>query len=237
MNYSPLNIQNKNLLKSDWLIKQKTEYTYLVSAPIKEEYLRPFVPAHFQIDKFDNGALVSLVIIKNQSLAFKYLPFIKNRNTFHVYLRTYILRNEVPGYFYIDIDTNHKKLNHILKTLTELPLNDASIKETSDFGNTQIDLIGNKLKLYANLEKTSERILPETDKKLHWMQNRFNIYNLQKGQVINWKIDFSPDKVWQAYIANIQVSHSSFPLESITFNQSGYFLGANTFRIWPPSLL
>lgn len=237
MNYSPLNIQNENLTKPNWLIKQNTEYSYIINAKISEEYLRPYVSEHFQIDKFQQSPYISLVIVKNRSLSFKYLPFVKNKNSFHIYLRTYIKRNGIPGHFYISIDTNHKKLNHIFKTLTDFPINDSSIKSITDSVKTQIDSSGKSLNLYANLEKKSERFLFETNDELNWMQNRFNIFNLQKGQVVNWKLDYSPERVFKTKVSNLQVYHSSLPLGDLNFNSIGYFIEGNTIRIWPPSLL
>lgn len=237
MTYSPLNIQNKNLLKSDWLIKQQTEYSWIINSNIKEEYLRSFVPEHFQIDRYQNSPMLSVVIIKNKSLAFKYLPFIKNKNSFQIYLRTYVKRGDIPGYFYLNIDTNHKKLNQILKTLTDLPFCDSSIKEINDSKNIQIDSISKSSTLYANLQKENQREMLETNPELKWMQNRFNIYNIQKSQVINWKIDSAPDRIFKANIINFQLTHANIPTDTLEFEKSGYFVEGNLTRIWPPSLL
>lgn len=236
MNYTPLNINNKVTKKSNWFIKQKISSSIILNSELREEYVKTFVPDHFVIDKFNGSPIISVIVYANESLSFKYLPFLKKKKSTHVQLRTYIKRNGVPGIFILSLDTNHPSLNTILKPLTDLPLFDSNIKRTTAASSTQIDLIRDGFQLYANIESSEQRVFPGEELLLDWCLNRFHIFNMQKDQVVEWKLDQSPPQVFKAKLKNIQFNHSIISNDLVNFSDSTFTTQSSILRIWPPSL-
>lgn len=236
MNYTPLNINNKVTKKSNWFIKQKISSSIILNSELKEEYVKTFVPDYFEIDRFNNSPIISVIVYENESLSFKYLPFLKKKKSTHVQLRTYVKRKGVPGVLILSLDANHPKLNSILKPLTDLPIFDSNIKTTIVEESKQVDLIRDGFQLYANIESSKQRVFPGERPLLDWCLNRFHIFNLQKGQVIEWKLDQSPPQIFLAKLKNVQFNHSVISKELVNFNDSTYVTQSSILRIWPPSL-
>lgn len=238
MNYTPLNINNKSIQKSNWFIKQKVQFSIVLNSKIDDAYLKPFVSDHFEIEKFEGSPIISIVINVNESLSLKYLPFIKNKKSMHVQLRTYVKRAGVPGILLLSLDTNHQSLNSILRPLTDLPVIDSNIKMTSKDNNSsmQVDLARDGFQFYTNIHPLSERVFTNENPMLDWINNRFHIYNIQKGQVVEWRIDHSLAKTYKAKLKNIQFNHSLINNQVIKFQDSCFYMDSNITRIWPPSL-
>ena len=76
--------------------------------------------------------------------------------------------------------------------------------------------------------------IPSENSELRWMLERFHLFSMQQNHVLDWKLDFSPQKVFEAHSRNLQFGHKQMPSDSLKFDSDCYIFDSNVIRMWPP---
>ncbi len=102
---------------------------------IDEKLLRPLIPAHLEIDKFDGSAWIGVVPFTMWGIRASFLPPIPGTSAFHeLNVRTYVHHQGVPSVLFLSLDAANKLAVWGARRFYYLPYFNArmSLEQTGD---------------------------------------------------------------------------------------------------------
>jgi uncharacterized protein YqjF (DUF2071 family) len=120
------------LPKEQWLYYQEWNHALFLHWRVAYEELRKLVPQDLTIDTIDGACWVSLVAFTMEKVRPRGIPSISMLSNFHeVNIRTYVIRDNKPGVYFLNIESEKYLSTVISKFVSKLPYEKARIKRYS----------------------------------------------------------------------------------------------------------
>lgn len=173
------------LPEKKWKYFQEWHNTLFFHWEVPAYFLQEHIPEQIELDTINNMAWVSLVAFEVRNMRVRNLPAMPYISNFQeINIRTYVVKDEVPGIYMFSIETD--KLIEVLLTRTfiGLPYQKSKIKHTSKklvsknkASNQQLDVtIGKSRPL---MEKTHLDF---------WLTERHSLYDSCKNKICRFDI-------------------------------------------------
>lgn len=184
-----------------WRYYQEWNNAIFLHWRIEENVLQKLVPPDITVDTFEGYSWVSLVAFTMENIKPRFLPSISAISDFHeINIRTYVIRENKPGVYFLNIEAEKKLSCTIAKALSGLPYEKAIIKRFNS----------NEHKAYTSLN-TNKQFSFETHFNIgteiqnvtlldKWLTERYCLYSNNNSDIFRYEIHHKP---WQLFSINI----------------------------------
>lgn len=164
---------------------------------VDAESLLPFIPEGLEIDLFNNAAYISLVAFTMEKIRPRFLPsFAPISNFDEINLRTYVIKDDIPGVYFLNIEAGKILSVALSKLLSVLPYEHADMyRNNKDYFQSVFKK--KKFSFGAKYEVGSE-VIEKTDLDC-FLTERYCLYVNRKGSLYRYDIHHKPweiDKLW-----------------------------------------
>src|SRR5687768_1736998 len=114
-----------------WFIYQQWKDTLFLHSPIEPELVKPLLPAGIELDIMSGYAWVSVVVFsitESRMRLFSMVPLLPAFNELN--LRTYVVRDKIPGIYFLQIKANSERAVFMNRMMTKLRYQYADIRKT-----------------------------------------------------------------------------------------------------------
>lgn len=180
-----------SIQKESWVIKQTWKDVLFIHYRVPPEKIKHLLP--FDLDLYDNQAVLSVVPFYMSGIRFPFLPSIPSMsNLWELNIRTYVNVNGVKGIYFFTLETDSKIGEFVAKNFFHLPYRYSKIKasiaqETYTFEHSRNDL---SFKLKADLE--DERQKSNFD---NWALERYSLFTEKNGVFYQGVVNHIPWKL------------------------------------------
>jgi len=173
------------LPKPSWKYYQEWHATYFLHYKIPQEFLWELLPQGLLLDTYQGQAWASVVGFTVKNLRMKYLPPLPYLSDFQeVNLRTYVIKDGVPGIYFITIEASKILSALMARKLVGLKYNNAKIKRKHNRCVLTRSEEGNLLNLkYLPLQNISDK--SDLDK---WLTERYCAYEAINKKLYRFNI-------------------------------------------------
>lgn len=204
---------------SKWAYYQEWNKSVFLHYKIEVALIRELVPEELEIDTINGETWLSIVAFTMEKIRPRNLPSIDLISNFHeINLRAYVIHNNIPGVFFINIEAE-KLLSVILsKSMSGLPYEKSKI--------IRIENIENNSHQYAsiNTNKNFElyikyKILAEKNSKLAsdlFLTERYALYLKLEDTLYSYQIIHKP---WALYDITIEELKINYQVGGIIINR------------------
>lgn len=156
-----------------WSYYQEWNQVLFLHWKVPYEDLRNLLPQKLTLDTFDGACYISLVAFSMCRIRPKYFPAIPLISNFHeINLRTYILNDNKPGVYFLNIEAEKSISVFIAKLLSGLPYEKADIHRT---GNVFVSNNASKVTSLDTTYTVSEKIKHKSALD-RWLTERYSLY-------------------------------------------------------------
>lgn len=218
------------LPERSWKYYQQWDSTFFLHYKIPQEVLWELLPKGLLLDTYQGQAWASVVGFTIKNMRLKFLPPLPYLSDFHeINLRTYVVRDGIPGIYFITIEAG-KFINALIsRELTGLKYKPAKIKKKSNYCSLTKSREGNLLNLkYLSLYSISEKT--ELDK---WLTERYCAYEEIKGTMYRFNIHHLEWPLKKLKLRKLQMKYVQKNLNII--NQKPdlhHFSGSQKVLLW-----
>ncbi len=130
--------------------------------PVRESELRPLIPSHLELDRFDQQCWVGVVPFWMSNVRPRGFPPLPGLSTFlELNVRTYVIHRGKPGVYFFSLDASNKTAVAIARRWFHLPYQHA-IMETTGSAYPKSLPIDHEIP-YNTIHYTSRRIQPHSE--------------------------------------------------------------------------
>ena len=183
------------LPSSPWTYYQEWNNALFLHWKASLKDLLEIVPKGISLDTFNGDPWISIVAFTMEKISIKGLPSISTISNFHeINVRTYVIKDNKPGVYFLNIEAQKQMSAWIAKSLSGLPYEKAIIKRKKN-DQEQTYISKNKMKGF-NLDASfivGERFEKKSqlDK---WLIERYCLYHETKNKIYRYEIHHSE---WQ----------------------------------------
>jgi len=163
--------------------------------PAAPEAVRPLLPPGLELDLHRGRAWLSVVPFECRRTRVAALPRVKLHDFLEVTVRTYVLRDGVPGVFYFSLDANSRLAVWAARSLGGLAFRRAKIAMAVEGHHVSIQakrLTGTRPILRARLTLGTSQALSAPGTVEHFLLERYAWYVRRLGQVWRGRIHHAP---------------------------------------------
>lgn len=188
-----------SLQKESWVIKQTWRDVLFIHYRLPAEKIKDHVP--FELDLYDNQAIISVVPFYMDSIRFPFLPAIPRLSSlWELNIRTYVNVNGVKGIYFFTLETDSKIAEVIARSLFHLPYRYSKIKaevtqDSYHFEHSRADL---HFLLKAKLEDKSQK--SDFEK---WATERYSLFTLKNGRPFQGLVQHRPWELGQVELLEL----------------------------------
>lgn len=194
--------------KESWEYYQEWNDLLFLHWKVPTEILEKFIPKELKIDTFNNEAWVSLVLFTMDKIHPKYLPAVKSISNFHeINLRTYVIKDEHPAVYFLNIEAEKEIPAFIAKKISNLPYEKANIyrKKINDINYcSSVNLkksfyFDSKFKITGEIKEKNELekwlierycLYVDKDKDIYKYEIQHKEWELNKVELIDLKLNY-----------------------------------------------
>ena len=208
--------------------------------PISAERLRPLIPPQLAIDTFDGEAWIGVTPFTMWDVRLSFTPPVPYLSDFHeLNVRTYVLRDGVPGVWFFSLNTNSSMTVFGARTFYFLPYFNARIDLRQEGDTIHYDLERTDAQRPAAFKASWEigRELPESEPGTleFFLTERYCLYSASGESIYRARIHHPPWPLRQAKL----ISHTSDIAESDYLPMPKgkplvHYAEALAVYVWPP---
>ncbi len=166
--------------------------------------LRKFVPKDLEIDEINGSAWISLVAFTMEKIRPHFLPAFPPISDFdEINLRTYVIKDQKPGVYFLSIEAGKLLSVLIAKSLSGLPYEKSRIKRTEN--SYQATYPKRNFSLLADFEIGTE-VTHKTDLDL-FLTERYCLYFGKNNQLFRYEIQHLPWKINQLELDFLKINY------------------------------
>jgi len=167
-----------------WKYYQEWHYTVFFHWEVPVYFLEKYIPKGLKLDTYTSMAWVSLVSFEIQNMRLRYLPAMPYISNFEeINIRTYVIKDGIPGIYLFSIETN--KLIEVLisRLLIGLPYEKAEIERSGNH------LVSQNVKKNHLLDIKIGQTAPLQKNDLDlWLTERHSLYEICNGKICRFDI-------------------------------------------------
>lgn len=194
------------LPKKNWIQYQQWHQNLLLHWKVDASVLKALLPEGLTLDTIDGQAWVSMIAFSVERLRPRFLPAIPLISNFHeVNFRTYVIKDGIPGIYFLSIEAQKLLPVLLARLLIGLPYLKSEIIRSGQLYRCRNRKKGFKLEVRYIPGPRVERV-SELD---YWLTERHALYE-QNGNKLH-RIDVQ-HKPWPLQQMNIDARISGYPL-------------------------
>jgi len=173
------------LPEKNWKYYQEWYHTLFFHWEVPVHLLEKYVPKGIEIDTYKNMAWVSLVSFKVKNMRFRGLPPFPYISDFEeINIRTYVIKNGIPGIYLFSIETN--KLAEVILTnlFIGLPYQKSEIKR---HGNCLFSK-NKKLNHLLDVQTGKSTLIKKKNDLDLWLTERHSLYEVCNNKICRFDI-------------------------------------------------
>ena len=202
-----LSLQNKS-----WVIEQVWRNVLFIHYSVSPEKIKHLVP--FELDLYDNQAILSVVPFYMDGIRFPFLPPIpKLSNLWELNIRTYVIVNGVKGIYFFTLETDSRIGEFVAKVFFHLPYRFSKIK--AEVSKIRYHFEHSRDDLSFSLDAKLDEGIQHSDFDL-WATERYSLFNQKKGVIYQGIVKHPP---WILTKVNITQLNNQFT-KMVTSNVS-----------------
>jgi uncharacterized protein len=196
------------LPQQSWDYDQKWLKPLFLNIAVKKEHLQGLVPSSLTLDAYQGQHYISIVPFQMRDLHPRYLPTFKPLSDFNqVNLRTYVVRDNKPGVYFLRIENGNSLASAVAKFISGLPFQKSKLEFTQLRRTSRP--YENLTHLEVEIEEHLEPILQPTEEELWWSE-RYCLYQEDRqGRMRRFELHHLP---WQLYKAKIKRFSNQYQL-------------------------
>jgi len=196
------------LLKGKRTFYQEWNDALFLHWKVEESELQKLSPSKVSIDKFEGEAWISLVAFTMEKIRPKNLPSISFISNFHeVNVRTYLIHDNKPGVFFLNIEAQKETSAFLARKLSGLPYEKAVInrgeKEEINYFSSRNKNKNFSLetKFIVGTELTNKTALDI------WLTERYCLYLQINTETYRYEIQHKPWQLFNAEILELTIAY------------------------------
>lgn len=197
-----------------WRYYQEWNKALFFHYKIDSFLLRKFVPKDLEIDEINGSAWISLVAFTMEKIRPHFLPAFPPISDFdEINLRTYVIKDQKPGVYFLSIEAGKLLSVLIAKSLSGLPYEKSRIKRTEN--SYQATYPKRNFSFLADFDIGTE-VTHKTDLDL-FLTERYCLYFGENNQLFRYEIQHLPWKINQLELDFLKINYQINDLQ-ITSN-------------------
>ncbi len=194
------------LPEKPWKQYQEWHENLFMHWKVQPSALSAFLPQDLKIDTFNEEAWVSIIAFSVKKLRPRFLPYLSPISNFHeVNFRTYVIRDGIPGIYFLSIEAQKLISALLARCFIGLPYMKSDISRSTELYSSRN--AGRNLKLEATY--TLGRAIEPKSGLDYWLSERHALYQ-QNGNKLH-RIDIH-HKPWPLQVMKIDARISGYPL-------------------------
>ncbi len=166
-----------SLQKESWVIKQTWRDVLFIHYRVDPNEIKKLVP--FELDLYDNHAIISVIPFFMDSIRFPFLPPIpKVSSLWELNIRTYVNVNGVKGIYFFTLETDSKPGEVIANLFFSLPYRHSKIK--AEISNGQYFFEHARDDLRFSVHASPDEKIQKTDFDI-WATERYSLFTQKNG--------------------------------------------------------
>ncbi|MNK00369.1 hypothetical protein D3C87_181530 [compost metagenome] len=201
-----------------WSYYQEWNNALFLHWKVPAEVLEQFLPKELILDTFNGEAWVSLVAFTMEKIRPKLLPAFSPISDFHeINLRTYIIRDNKPGVYFLNIEAEKSLSALISRTLSGLPYQKAQMKRAKlEDHQTYTSNFKQKGFAFAAAYRFSDTLVSKSELDL-WLTERYCLYLEHRSKNYVYEIHHLP---WELHEVEVTELLTNYRLGSIDLNRT-----------------
>lgn len=167
-----------------WVISQSWAQLLFAHWPIKPDEMRALVPQCLDLDLFDGSAWIGVIPFAMKDVGPRFTPkFGSMSNFLELNVRTYVVKNGIPGVYFFSLDCSNPVAVWVAKTFYYLPYFGArmSLTKTADHIAYRSQRAGSTaVKFSARYGPTGVRLQPGSGSIDTFLTERYCLYSTDK---------------------------------------------------------
>lgn len=191
-----------------WSYYQEWNNALFLHWKVPAELVRQFLPGELILDTFNGEAWISLVAFTMEKIRPKNLPAFSPISNFHeINLRTYILHNNKPGVYFLNIEAEKSLSALISRTLSGLPYQKARMKRMKlEDHETYTSNFKQKGFALAAAYRFSDTPAPKSELDL-WLTERYCLYLKRGAKSYVYEIHHLPWELQEVEITQLVTNY------------------------------
>lgn len=191
-----------------WAYYQEWNRVLFMHWKVPANELQSLLPAHLTLDLYDNNAWISLVPFTMEQIRPNGIPAFAPVSNFHeINIRTYVIKDNKPGVYFLNIEAGNYLSARIARYLSGLPYEPAHIQRLSQ--DTRALYSSRNKKKGFELTATFEpgEHIENKSPIDHWLTERYCLYLDYKGSLYRYDIHHRPWDLQRAVIHDLKVNY------------------------------
>lgn len=204
---------NKQNIPPDkpWLMTQVLQDVFFIHWPVRPDEIQASLPTGLELDVFEDTAWLSCVLFRVLRMRLRGLPPIPWMHTYlELNVRTYVVKNGVPGTYFLNIHANKYPVALGARLMTGIPYKTGTMNyQTCD--EQFIFKCANKFE--AAFQVNTERKMDIKSPLSTWLAERYSMYSVRGGKLYRGDIHHLPWHIWEA--AGSVEHHNLLPVRPV----------------------
>jgi uncharacterized protein YqjF (DUF2071 family) len=216
---------------TSWQYYQEWNKVLMLHYQVPIAWIQSLIPKNISIDTFEDKAYVSIVVFTMEHLRPKYLPTIKLLSNFHeINVRTYVIHNNKPGVYFLNIEAEKTLAAMVSKALSGLPYEKSSLYRKQ--GEIEAHQQNRNFYLQVTYKPTS-LIQPKSALEL-WLTERYCLYLQQDKYCYRYDIQHQEWELKQVALERLYVDYTiaNYHFDAATVISAHYAEGIQVLS-WP----
>jgi uncharacterized protein YqjF (DUF2071 family) len=186
---------------NQWIIQQTWRNVLFLNYRVDPALVQSLVP--FELDLFENQAILSIVPFRMTNIRFPYLPEAPLLSSlWELNLRTYVTHNGIKGVYFFTLDTDHRVGQLIASRFFKLPYRYAKI--SACVSDREYHFKSSRGLYQVHLDAHLERETKPASKLDLWSTERYSLFQrLDDNTVIQGIVHHEPWQLEKASIINL----------------------------------
>lgn len=164
----------------------------------------PILPEGLELDLFNGEAWVSLTAFTIKNMRLRITPAFPPLSNFHeINLRTYVLKNGIPGIYFFSLEASKAGSTLMSKVATGLPYHEADVVRN----NTSYLSENIKKNFFLHLQYETKEGTVKKDLLDHWLTERYTLFHQAGDQIVGNHIHHRPWPLNEIHITHFKANY------------------------------
>ncbi len=198
-----------------WSYYQEWNKALFLHWKVAPELLQPFIPEGLTLDTFEKDAWISLVAFTMEKIRPRNLPAFSPISNFHeINVRTYVIHEDKPGVYFLNIEAQKLVSAKLSKLLSGLPYEKAKMVRVENMLLEYTSELKKKGFRFSAKYTVSDQLTKKTDLDL-WLTERYCLYLDRTDKTWIYEIHHLP---WELQQVKVEEIHTNYRLGKMDLN-------------------
>ena len=213
-----------------WKYYQEWDDTLFLHYKIPQDILWELLPPGLLLDTYQGEAWLSVVAFRVSNMRLKYLPPVPYASEFdEINFRTYVIKDGIPGIYFITIETGKLLTALMAKGFIGLDYQKAKIKHRHNRYNLSKSVDDSRM----HVKYLSLQTLPEKTNLDKWLTERYCAYTVIHKKMYRFNIHHKPWPLKKIKLRRIEIQYNKGRLQLLnTKHDLQHFAQQQKVLLW-----